>query len=159
MTTALLGLSLITPLFAQDTTPFPNPPSIKGLQVQMNDDALALGIHHGGVNINVAGLVDPEKKPGNPKRVVDGFEFSFHESYLRHLDSQIKPLSDQGVLVYLIVLAYPSKNEAVDALVVHPDARKDYQYTVAGFNSVTPEGRAWLKAVTLEMASRWSGAR
>jgi hypothetical protein len=159
MTTALLGLSLITPLFAQDTTPFPNPPSIKGLQVQMNDDALALGIHHAGVNINVASLVDLEKKPGNPKRVVDGFEFSFHESYFRHLDSQIKPLSDQGVLVYLIVLAYPAKNEAVDALVVHPDARKDYQYTVAGFNSVTPEGRAWLKAVTLEMASRWSGAR
>lgn len=159
MTTALLGLSLITPLFAQDTTPFPNPPSIKGLQVQMNDDALALGIHHAGVNINIAGLVDLEKKPGNPKRVVDGFEFSFHESYFRHLDSQIKPLSDQGVLVYLIVLAYPSKNEAVDALVVHPDARKDYQYTVAGFNSVTREGRAWLKAVTLEMASRWSGAR
>ena len=159
MTTALLGLSLITPLFAQDTTPFPNPPSIKGLQVQMNDDALALGIHHAGVNINIAGLVDLEKKPGNPKRVVDGFEFSFHESYFRHLDSQIKPLSDQGVLVYLIVLACPSKNEAVDALVVHPDARKDYQYTVAGFNSVTPEGRAWLKAVTLEMASRWSGAR
>lgn len=159
MTTALLGLSLITPLFAQDTTPFPNPPSIKGLQVQMNDDALALGIHHAGVNINIAGLVDLEKKPGNPKRVVDGFEFSFHESYFRQLDSQIKPLSDQGVLVYLIVLAYPSKNEAVDALVVHPDARKDYQYTVAGFNSVTPEGRAWLKAVTLEMASRWSGAR
>lgn len=159
MNTALLGLSLITPLFAQDTTPFPNPPSIKGLQVQINDDALALGIHHAGVNINIAGLVDLEKKPGNPKRVVDGFEFTFHESYFRHLDSQIKPLSDQGVLVYLIVLAYPSKNEAVDALVVHPDARKDYQYTVAGFNSVTPEGRAWLKAVTLEMASRWSGAR
>lgn len=150
---------MIAPLFAQDTTPFPKPLSIKGLQVQMNDDALALGIHHAGVNINIAGLVDLEKKPANPKRVVDGFEFSFHESYFRHLDSRIKPLSDQGVIVYLIVLAYPSKNESVDALVVHPDARKDHQYTVAGFNSVTPEGRAWLKAVTLEMASRWSGAR
>jgi hypothetical protein len=157
-TAALLCLSLMAPLLAQDTTPFPKPPSIKGLQVQMIDDALALGIHHAGVNINIAGLVDLEKKPENPKRVVDGFEFSFHESYFKHLDSQIKPLSDQGVLVYLIVIAYPSKNEAVDALVVHPDARKDHQYTVAGFNSVTPEGRAWLKAVSMEMAARWSGA-
>ncbi len=25
---------------------FPQPPGIKGLQVQMTDDALALGIHH-----------------------------------------------------------------------------------------------------------------
>lgn len=144
---------------ARDATPFPKPPSIKGLQVQMNDDALALGIHHAGVNINITGLVDLEKRPENPKRSVNGFEFSFHEAYLKHLDGQIKPLSDKGVLVYLIVIAYPSKNEAVDSLVIHPDARKDYQYTVGGFNSKTPEGRAWLKAVSMEMASRWSGAR
>lgn len=160
--TAFFCLSLFTPLMAgttQDATPFPKPPSIKGLQVQMIDDALALGIHHAGININITGLVDLEKKPENPKRTVDGFEFSFREAYLRQLDAQIKPLSDQGILVYLIVIAYPSKNAAVDALVVHPDARKDHKYTVAGFNSVTPEGRAWLKAVGIEMASRWSGAR
>lgn len=74
----------------------------------MIDDALALGIHHAGVNVNITGLADPEKRPGNPKRVVDGYEFSFHESYLGHLDSQIKPLSDQGLLVYLVVIVYPS---------------------------------------------------
>lgn len=144
---------------APDPTPFPNPPSIKGLQVQMIDDALALGIHHAGVNINITGLVDLEKRPENPKRSIDGFEFSFNEAYFQSLDAQIKPLSDKGVLVYLIVIAYPSKNEAVDALAIHPDARKDYKYTVGGFNSKTPEGRAWLKAVSMEMASRWSGAR
>ena len=142
-----------------DATPFPKPPSIKGLQVQMVDDALALGIHHAGVNVNITGLVDLEKRTGNPKRVVDGYEFSFHESYLKSLDTQIKPLSDKGVLVYMILIAYPSKNPAVDALVIHPDARTDYKYTVGGFNSKTPEGRAWLKAVSMEMASRWSGAR
>lgn len=153
----------ISPLLAQsaapDATPFPKPPSIKGLQMQMVDDALALGIHHAGVNINITGLVDLDKRPENPKRVVDGYEFSFHEAYLKSLDAQIKPLSDKGVLVYLIVIAYPSKNAEVDALVIHPDARKDYKYSVGGFNSKTPEGRAWLKAVSLEMASRWSGAR
>lgn len=53
-----------------DATPFPKPPSIKGLQVQMVDDALALGIHHAGVNLNVTALVDLEKKPANPKRMV-----------------------------------------------------------------------------------------
>ncbi|MCU0781382.1 MAG: DUF5722 domain-containing protein, partial [Akkermansiaceae bacterium] len=92
-------------------------------------------------------------------RVVDGHQFSFRESYLRHLDTQIKPLSDQGVLVYLIVIGYPAKNQAVDALSIHPNARADYQYTVGGFNSKTAAGRAWLQAVTTEMAARWSGAR
>lgn len=161
--TRTLCLLLSAPLLAQsptpDATPFPKPPSIKGLQVQMIDDALALGIHHAGVNINITSLVDLEKKPENPKRVVDGFEFSFHENQLKALDAQIKPLSDKGVLVYLIVIAYPSKNPAVDALVIHPDARKDYKYSVGGFNAKTPEGRAWLKAVSMELTSRWSGAR
>lgn len=151
------------PLLAQskvpDATPFPKPPSIKGLQVQMNDDALALGIHHAGVNINLTALVDLEKNPGNTKRIVDGREFSFNESYLKSLDAQIKPLSDRGVLVYLILIAYPSKNPAIDALAIHPDARKDYKYSVGAFNAKTPEGRAWLTAVTQEIASRWSGAR
>jgi hypothetical protein len=151
------------PLLAQstvpDATPFPKPPSIKGLQVQMNDDALALGIHHAGVNINLTALVDLEKNPGNTKRIVDGREFSFNEGYLKSLDAQIKPLSDRGVLVYLILIAYPSKNPAIDALAIHPDARKDYKYSVGAFNAKTAEGRAWLKAVTQEIASRWSGAR
>jgi Family of unknown function (DUF5722) len=152
---ASVGLARATP----DATPYPNPPSIKGLQVQMVDDALALGIHHAGVNINITSLVDLEKRPENPKRSVDGFEFSFNEAYLKQLDTRIKPLSDQGTIIYLIVIIYPSKNAAIDRLVVHPDASKDHAYSVAGFNSVTPEGRAWLKAATLEMASRWSGMR
>lgn len=162
LVTSLLILYPALPLLAQsavaDATPFPKPSSIKGLQVQMVDDALALGIQHAGVNINLTGLVDLEKRPENPKRVVDGYEFRFNEAYLKALDSQIKPLSDRDVLVYLILIAYPSKNAAIDALVIHPDARKDYQFSVGAFNSKTPEGRAWLKAVTLEIASRWSGA-
>lgn len=152
----ILLMAWLPGLSAQDSTPFPQPRSIKGLQVQMVDDAIALGIHHAGVNINITGLVDREKKPQNPKRTVDGFEFSFQESYLKSLDQQIKPLSDKGILIYLIVIAYPSKTPAVDGLVIHPDARKDYQYTVGGFNAATPEGRAWLRAVSEEMAARWA---
>lgn len=155
----MLLIAGMTGLSAQDSTPFPQPPSIKGLQVQMVDDAIALGIHHAGVNINITALVDTEKKPQNPKRTVDGFEFSFQESYLKSLDRQIKPLSDKGILIYLIVIAYPSKNPDIDGLVIHPDARKDYNYTVGGFNAATPEGKAWLRAVSEEMSSRWSGAR
>ncbi|MFM2170297.1 MAG: hypothetical protein RI957_526 [Verrucomicrobiota bacterium] len=150
---------LVTPaLCTPETTPFPRPASIKGLQVQMADDALALGIHHAGVNINITALFDAQKRPENPKINVDGFEFSFQESYLKSIDRQIKPLSDHGVLIYLIVIAYPSKNPAIDSVVIHPAAKPDHRYSVAGFNAVTAEGQAWLKAVSQLMAQRWSGA-
>ncbi len=158
----ILCVFLTTSLAAQpvvpNAEPFPRPASIKGLQVQMVDDALALGIHHAGININLTALLDLEKKPANPKRVIDGQEFSFNENYLKSLDGQIKPLSDRGVVVYVILIAYPSKQEARDAVVIHPDARKDHKYSVGGFNSKTPDGRAWLRAVSEEMAARWSGA-
>ena len=106
---------------APNADPFPKPASIKGLQVQMVDDALALGIHHAGININITALLDLQKKPGNPTHTVDGHEFSFNAGYLKSLDQQIKPLSDRGVLVYAIVLSYPSKNAAIDAVAIHPD--------------------------------------
>src|SRR5688572_11605986 len=44
---------------AQETTPFPTPSSKKGLQVQMVDDALALGVKHAALNVNLAQLLDP----------------------------------------------------------------------------------------------------
>ena len=138
--------------------PFPTPPNIKGLQVQMEDDAIALGIHHAGINVNLTTLLDLEKKPENPKRTALGREFRFNDRYLRALDGQIKPLSDKGIVCYLILLAYPSKDAARDAVVIHPGSRTDYQYTVGAFNSATEEGRAYLQAVMELLAERWSGA-
>jgi hypothetical protein len=154
------SLCLIAPaLWAQpNEDSFPQPPSIKGLQVQMTDDAIALGIHHAGLNINITALIDLESKPGNPTRTVDGQTFSFNESYLRSLDSQIKPLSDKGILIYAIILAYPSKKTEMDEIALHPDARDDYKYSIAAFNVKTPTGRSWLRAVTELMAERWSGS-
>lgn len=145
---ALLCLaSLSVPAFAApDATPFPQPPNIKGLQVQMTDDALKLGIHHAGVNISIGALM----------QATDGS--SFNEGYAKALDSQIKPLSDAGVLVYLIVLAYPTKKAEKDAILVHPDARKDGKYNISAFNTATPEGTAWFRKVMAFMAERWSGA-
>jgi hypothetical protein len=38
---------------AQNTDPFPTVPSKKGLQVQMIDDALALGVRHATLNVDL----------------------------------------------------------------------------------------------------------
>lgn len=156
----LLLVCLFAPfaVAAPNADPFPALPNIKGLQVQMVPDALELGIHHAGINVNVTALLDLEKKPGSPTKMAGGQEFAFNAGYLASLDAQVKPLSDKGVAVYLILIAYPSKEPARDAIAIHPNARADCQYSVGAFNSVTEPGRHYLQAVMEFLAERWSGA-
>ncbi|MDZ4404720.1 DUF5722 domain-containing protein [Prosthecobacter sp.] len=132
---------------AQNTDPFPNPPNVKGIQVQMTDDALALGIHHATINVNITALYSPQSKP-------EAGEFVWNQGYLASLDRQIKPLSDAGIIVYLIIIAYPSKNPAIDAVVLHPGHRQDYKFTVGAVNTAN----RFFPAVIGMLAERWSSA-
>lgn len=113
----------------------------------MIDDALKLGIHHAGVNINITALYTAKSKP-------EQGDFVWNDAYLASLDRQIKPLSDKGILVYLIVIAYPSKNPVIDAVTLHPGHRKDYKFNVAAPNTTN----AFFPAVMNLLAERWSGA-
>lgn len=143
----LLALIFVQTVFAQNTDPFPTPPDVKGIQVQMTDDALALGIHHATINVNITALYSPKSKPG-------AGEFVWSENYLASLDRQIKPLSDAGIVVYLIIIAYPSKNKVIDSVVLHPGHRKDYKFTVGAVNTTN----RYFDAVISMLAERWSGA-
>lgn len=143
----LLALLFVQSVFAQNTDPFPTPPNQKGLQVQMVDDALALGIHHAGINVNLTALYDAASRP-------ESGTFVFNQKYLASLDGQIKPLSDKGVVVYLILIAYPSRNPVIDSVVLHPGHRKDYQFSVGAVNTTS----GYLDAVMNLLAEHWSGA-
>jgi len=111
---ACLCLSL-TAFAAPDPTPYPTKSSPKGLQVQMVPDALELGIHHANLNITLNGLLSPEKtaKPGQLTTSADGFTFVINQKYAEAMDRLIKPLSDKGVVVTLIVITYRSPNERI----------------------------------------------
>jgi hypothetical protein len=139
-----------------NATPYPLTPSVKGLQIQMVDDALALGVHHAGVNVNVTALLSTETKPGQPTLTVDGFTFSFNEAYAKSLDRTIKGLSDKGIVVNLILISCRTKNPRLREIAIHPQA-SETEGTVMAANTVTPEGRACYKAVTEFIAARWSG--
>jgi hypothetical protein len=139
-----------------DAAPYPTTPNAKGLQIQMVDDALALGIHHAGLNVNLPSLLSTEAKPGQPTLTVDGFTFAFNEGYAKGLDRTIQGLSDKGVVVNLILISYRTKNPRLHAIAIHPQASAT-EGTVMAANTVTPEGRACYKAVTEFIAARWSG--
>lgn len=139
---------------------FPAPDSKKGLQVQMVDDALELGIRHAALNVNLTRLIDPAAKPDSLRWVSNGETFNLSAAVVADLDRQIKPLSDQGVVVYLILLPYASGQRERDSLMLHPDydAKGKDAGPIGMFNSVTPEGQAWLTATSEFLAARYSAA-
>ncbi len=155
----LLGcLCSFSVAFAESNpAPYPATSSPKGIQVQMIPDVLELGVHHAGINLNLGSLLSAEKeaKPGQLTASADGFIFPLNEGYVRSMDRQIKPLSDKGIILTLIVITYRSPNERVRGLTTHPKADPVKGTTMAA-NTVTPEGRACYKALTDFIARRWS---
>ncbi|MCB1209008.1 MAG: hypothetical protein KDK97_06760 [Verrucomicrobiales bacterium] len=141
-----------------DQTAFPDVPNKKGLQVQMVDDAVALGIHHAGINVSLGALFQLVPAAQTIRFQWEGKEWLINGNYVRSLDAQIKPLSDAKVTAYLILLAYPTKDPAKDKLLLHPAARADGKYSIAGFNTATPEGLALYRALVAFLAERYSGA-
>jgi hypothetical protein len=124
----------------------------------MVDDALALGIKHAGINLNLTGLADLRGSTNNPAWTNAGQVFHFQRGYLEHLDQEIKPLSDRGVLVYLILLTYASGDPQVNRLVLHPNYDPKAPNNLGAFNTTTEEGRRWFSACLEFLAARWSGA-
>lgn len=164
----LLFVSLLltarTPATAQESAasgndPFSQATTKKGLQVQMVDDALNLGIQHAAINLNLSQLIDPAGRDGNPYWEKDGRKFHFRADYLAALERQIKPLSDRNVLVYVIVLVYVGQDDAVSRILVHPQYDPECPNRISAFNVVTEEGRDWLTATFHFLARRWSGSQ
>ncbi|MCA9172108.1 MAG: hypothetical protein KDB23_30790, partial [Planctomycetales bacterium] len=120
------------------------------------DDALALGVRHAAINVNLTGLVDPTGDPQNPSWESGGRRFYFQRGYLESLDRQIKPLSDRGVLVHLILLAYESRQPMIDQIMMHPRFDSSCPNHLSAFNTVTDDGRAWFVALCEFLAERWS---
>jgi hypothetical protein len=136
--------------------PYPTAASKKGLQVEMVDDALALGVKHAALNINLTQLFIRGSNTAALSHELEGETFRFARSYLESMDRQIKPLSDAGVLVNLIVLTYASGVPEVDRVVLHPQYDTNAPNRLGAFNTITPEGRKWFRACLSFLAERWS---
>ena len=135
---------------------YPVAASKKGLQVEMVEDALALGVKHAALNFNLSQLVAPNGGTNNPVWEHDGRTYHFHRGYLEAMDRQIKTLSDAGVVVTLIVLTYQSGDPEVSRILIHPRCVTNAPNNLGNFNTVTEEGRGWLAATLEFCAERWS---
>ncbi len=135
---------------------FPTASSKKGIQVQMVDDALALGIKHATFNVNLTALVDPRGNTNNPSWQFNGRTYHFKRAYLESLDRNIKAISGNGVLVYLILLTYASGDAELNRLMLHPRFDASTPNHLGAFNTVTDDGQRWFTATLEFLAERWS---
>ena len=141
---------------AQNREPYPSPPDKKGLQVQLVDDALALGIHHAGLNLSLGALMDVDGKPGSLDYRHGGRVWHFDKGYVEALDAQVKPLSDHGVVVSMILLAIATGDPGKDRLLLHPAYDPAAPNHMGAWNCGTKDGRAWYAAAISFLAERWS---
>lgn len=146
------------PVESRYTAPYPVAVSKKGLQVEMVDDALALGIKNAALNFNLSDLIDPVGNSREPAWRIDDsdYEYHFKPAYLEQMDRRVKTLSDAGVVVTLIVLTYQSHDTNINRILIHPRCATNAPNHMGNFNSVTDEGRRWLRAAMEFCAERWS---
>ncbi|MFD0715720.1 DUF5722 domain-containing protein [Paenibacillus sp. GCM10027626] len=142
---------------AANREPFPEAKSIKGLQVQMTDDAEELGISHAAINVSYNGMLyTANSNPANTiPYEVDGETFYFKKSFVNHLDSQIKSLSDNDTIVSLILLMYNEMApDTPNAHLIHPDWQPGG--IVYALNTSNELGVKYVKAITTFLAERYS---
>lgn len=137
------------------TDPIPPPATIKGLQVQMVDDAIALGVKQATLNVNLAQIVDADEKPDSYRWDVDGKPCFFRRAMVDAIP--VKPLSDAGIQVTLILLNYQSADPRIDLRLRHPLAQINSPNHVVAFNTASPEGIAQLRACAEFLADHFSG--
>lgn len=130
--------------------------SKKGLQVQMTDDALALGVKHASRNFNLGQVIDPAGAADSLPWTMDGRTFHFRREAIESHDRAIKPLSDAGIQVTLIILNYRSKDPAVSAIMRPTQSRAVSASPIDAFNVGDAEGAAWFRATMQFVADRYS---
>lgn len=155
--TLIALLSLPPASSATDHTPFPQPASKKGLQVQMVEDAIALGVKHAALNFNLAQMIDLISETNSFPWTSGEKLYHFKRGYLDHIDRQVHQLSGQGIVVSLILLYYKSGNSDLDRIMLHPNYDPASPNSLSAFNTTNPQSTALFQACIEFLADRYSG--
>ena len=157
-----LGLPQYVTIYpkAENVYPYPNIPSIKGLQVQMVDDANLLGVNHAGLNCNINEIFykDAFVQPDNiiPYEY-EGETYYFNKGTITGLDIQIKALTDDKAIVTLILIFWGQilSPDYPYEITRHPDY---IDGNIAAINTTDKTGTKYWKAVCEFIAARYTRA-
>lgn len=136
--------------------------SKKGLQVQMVDDALELGIAHAALNVQLGHLLRPlsEAAPLRPEQgeaeVAPGWAVS--AAALAGLDAQVRPIAEAEVELNFILLARATRNPAIDALQFDPRYSPKAPNALGAFRILDEVGAKYFRAVIEVLAKRYGAA-
>lgn len=142
---------------SMDQSPLPLVTSKKGLQVQMLDDALSLGVQHAALNVDLARLVDPHRSDSSIEFSSNGRMYHFSNGRVAELDQQVAALAGAGVRVYFILLNYMHRDAQVDTAMRHPDCPESPPNRISAFNIASEEGVGWFRAAVEFLAERYTG--
>ena len=130
--------------------------SKKGLQLQMIDDALALGVKHAALNLNFGRMLQLNQRQGSIPFTNASRIYYFDGAYVEAMDRQIRPLSDAGVQITLILLNYAGQDEALNKILLHPGYDPKCPNHLSAFNTTTPEAAGYCAATAGFLAQRYS---
>jgi hypothetical protein len=135
---------------------FPSPASIKGLQVNMVDDAIALGVKHAALNVIIPSVLDRGDAPGETWDV-DGRAIGINAAYIRDLDRRVKELTDAGMTVTFIFLNPVPASPVPNNPLIHPlTDLAQAPHHLGAFNLTTREGFLHYRAAVEYLAHRYT---
>ncbi len=153
---AALGFAFFSAEAAPNPDAYPTTRSKKGLQVQMVDDAISLGVQHAALNWNLAQMIDLGGETNSLRLEIGTNRFHFRRGYIEAMDGQVKALSDTGATVSLILLYYKSGQAELDRVMLHPKFSQEAPNGLSEFNTSNPESAGWLQACFEFIARRYS---
>lgn len=156
------GVKYVTQTSSRETAPFPDPGTVKGLQISDAEDAKILGVRHSAINVAITDFLcsgnDPDYRDGIIPFEYDGYTYYFNEKQVRLQDRKIRSLTDAGLVVYLILLCGKHWMKKVDEdmkdVLLHP--AYDNEGTLSAFNVETDVGIRHYQAFTAFLAKRYA---
>ena len=143
--------------------PYPTADSKKGLQVAMIEDAVKLGVKHAAQNVCIGDFMRPAGECADPILFThDGREYVFDGAHVKSFDRRLKTLSDNGILVTLILLNskrwQTETSKALYGALLHPDFlpfMNEPDVHLSAFNMTTDEGIRYYCAFVAFLAERY----
>ncbi|MCR9244402.1 MAG: DUF5722 domain-containing protein [bacterium] len=152
---AAIGLTLLG-CAAPGTAQTERPRSKKGLQVQMVDDAIALGISHATLNVQLGHLLRRGPRREGDVALPSGQAIAFDA--LDRLDARIRPLAAADIELSFILLARATQDPAIDRLQFDPRYDPKAPNRLRAFRVLDELGRTHFRAVIDTLAERYGEA-